>query len=242
MTLALILGLWALLAPTSPSYPSFAQTQTSQQAPDANSQQTPQKEQQKPPKEAKPQEKPEQHEPPAESKPQEPGEAQPQAQPPQEQTEQPAPAPTNPAPAQQTPEAAPEKPAPEEKPAQAPPARKGKRKKPAPKKDPSPANSEPKKVVVRNGGAPEPTSQLTPGMSRSQASRSRQTIVQLLASTEENLKRTSGRSLTQNEQAMVDQIRAFITQAHAALKVGDLQRGHNLAMKAHLLSDDLLRR
>jgi hypothetical protein len=240
MTLALILGLWALLAPTSPSYPSFAQAQTSQQAPDANSQQTPAKEQQQPPQETKPQEKPEQQQPPAESKPQEPSEAQPQAQPPQRQPEQPAPTPTNPAPAQQTPEAAPEKP-PEEKPAAAPPARKGKRKKSATKKDPPQANSEPKKVVVRNGGAPEPTSQLTPGMSRDQASRSRQTIVRLLASTEENLKRTSGRSLTQNQQAMVDQIRAFITQAHAALKVGDLQRGHNLAVKAHLLSDDLLR-
>jgi hypothetical protein len=108
--------------------------------------------------------------------------------------------------------------------------------------DPSLPNSEPKKVVVRNGGAPEPTNQLIPGQSRDQASHSRQTIVQLLASTEENLKRASGRSLTQNEQAMVDQIRAFIAQANAALKVGDLQRGHNLAMKARLLSDDLLRR
>jgi len=233
MTLAVILGLWALLGPSSLSYPYFPQTQPSQQAPDASSQQTP-------PKDTKPQEKPEQQQQPAETKPQEPGETQQQAQPAQEQPQQSAPPPTNPAPTQQPPEAVPEKSVPEVKPSPKPPARKNKRKTAA-KKDP-PANSEPKKVVVRNGGAPEPTSQLTPGMSRDQVSHSRQTITQLLASTEENLKRTTGRSLTANEQAIVDQIRAFITQANAALKAGDLQRGHNLAMKARLLSDDLLRR
>ncbi|HYL15213.1 MAG TPA: hypothetical protein VEV41_19400 [Terriglobales bacterium] len=93
---------------------------------------------------------------------------------------------------------------------------------------------------MRNGGTSEPTSQLTPGVSGDQATHSRQTITQLLASTEENLKRTAGRTLTPNEQAMVEQIRTFMSQADAALKVGDLQRGHNLATKAHLLSDDLL--
>jgi len=242
MILAFILGLWALLGPSSPTHSYFPQTPTSQQTPDPNSGQTAPKQQEPSPKDRQPQEKPEQQPPPPEGKPPEPGETQPQAQPPQEQPQQPTPppAPANPAPAQ-PPQAVPEKPAPEVEPSRKPPARKGRGTKAATtKKDPPPANSEPKKVVVRNGGAPEPSGQLAPGMSRDEASRSRQSINQLLASTEENLKRTRGRSLTANERAMVEQIRAFITQAHAALKVGDLQRGHNLAMKAHLLSDDLV--
>jgi hypothetical protein len=239
MTLAFILGLSVLLGTSSPTCSCFVETQTSPATPAANSQRTAAKPQEPSPKDTQPEDKGEQQPPPAESRPQEPGETRPQVQPPQEPPPQPAPpAQANPAP---TPQAVPKKPAPEVKPSAESPAQKAKRKKAGTRKDPPPANSEPRKIVVRDGGVPEPTGQLTPGMSRDQASRSRQTISQLLASTEENLKRTSGRSLNPNEKATVDQIRSFVTQANAALKAGDLQRGHNLAMKAHLLSDDLVR-
>jgi hypothetical protein len=78
-------------------------------------------------------------------------------------------------------------------------------------------------------------------MSQDQARRSRQTTDQLLSSSQENLKRASARTLNSSQQATVEQIKVFIDQANAALKVGDFQRGHNFAMKAHALSEDLLK-
>lgn len=101
--------------------------------------------------------------------------------------------------------------------------------------------SGPRKTVVRDGGTSEPTSQLAPGMSQDQAKRSQQTTNQLLSSSQENLKRASARTLTSGQQATLEQVKVFIEQANAALKVGDFQRGHNFAMKAHALSEDLLK-
>jgi hypothetical protein len=40
---------------------------------------------------------------------------------------------------------------------------------------------------------------------------------------------------------MVTQIRNYVQQAKAAENAGDLQRARNLAFKAQLLSDDVLR-
>jgi hypothetical protein len=116
------------------------------------------------------------------------------------------------------------------------PAPKGKR-----KKMPAKPTSGPKKIVVRDGGTAEPTTQLTPGMPHDQVTHSRQTTTWLLSSTQDNLKRASARLLNTSQQATVQQIKLFVDQANAAMKQGDFQRGHNLAMKAHLLSDDLLK-
>ncbi|MBV9483726.1 MAG: hypothetical protein JO249_23680, partial [Acidobacteria bacterium] len=44
-----------------------------------------------------------------------------------------------------------------------------------------------------------------------------------------------------NEEETVSQVKLFIEQANEAMKAGDLDRGHNLAMKAHLLSEDLVK-
>ncbi len=99
----------------------------------------------------------------------------------------------------------------------------------------------PKKVVVHNGGTAEPTTVLAPGMTEEQASNRRQNINQLLVSTDDNLKRISGRQLNSSQQATLDQIRAYMQQAKSAADSGDLERGHNLATKAHLLADDLLK-
>lgn len=109
------------------------------------------------------------------------------------------------------------------------------------KKAPPKTSSGPKKIVVRDGGTGEPNTQLTPGMPYDQATLSRQTTSWLLSSTEANLKRASARALSSNQQATVQQIKMFMDQASAAMKDGEFQRGHNLAMKAHLLSDDLLK-
>jgi len=114
----------------------------------------------------------------------------------------------------------------------------------APKKHTGKRKSKPSnglhKVVVREGSTPETPAQLSPELSAEQASHQKQNADQLLASTETNLQRISGPSLNANQQAMVEQIRKFMEQARTAISAGDLQRGHNLALKAHLLSDELV--
>ena len=47
--------------------------------------------------------------------------------------------------------------------------------------------------------------------------------------------------LSNDEQNTVSQIRSYIVQARSALKDQDLERAHNLALKAHQLADVLLR-
>jgi hypothetical protein len=100
----------------------------------------------------------------------------------------------------------------------------------------------PRKIVVREGGAAETQVQLSAGMPAEQASHQRQTTDQLLSSTEANLRRISNRPLQDEQKAMVTQIRRYIEEAQAAIKAGDVTRGRNLALKAHLLSDELVPR
>lgn len=169
---------------------------------------------------------------------------QPEAKPPEQAPQMPASSPNeNPAPAQPQ----------ESKPAEvAPPGQKQKATrvaKPASKKSrkkktrkkTNGQSSKPKKVIVRNGGTAETISQLAPDMSTSDASNARDTTNQLLTTTEANLQRASTRQLNQAQLATVEQIRMFMGQSNAAIKAGDLQRGHNLAMKALLLSNDLVK-
>jgi hypothetical protein len=97
----------------------------------------------------------------------------------------------------------------------------------------------PPKKVVRNGGSVEPTVQLTGGTTAEQAVHQRSTE-QLTAATQENLKKIAGRQLNPNQQEMVSQIKQFMAQSKTAVAAGDLGRGHDLALKAHLLSDELV--
>jgi GH24 family phage-related lysozyme (muramidase) len=93
--------------------------------------------------------------------------------------------------------------------------------------------------VVREGGADEPTAQLSPGMTQEQASHQRQRTEQLLDATENNLRQLAGRSLNQNQQDTIAQIHNYMAGARSALKDGDPQRARTLAFKARLLSDEL---
>jgi len=101
------------------------------------------------------------------------------------------------------------------------------------------AAAAPEKKVVRNGGTADPVVQLAPGMSEEQASSQRQSTSELLSATDANLKQISSRQLNSTQQDSVSQIRKYIEQAKAAEKAGDVQRAHNLASKAVMLSDDL---
>lgn len=97
-----------------------------------------------------------------------------------------------------------------------------------------------KKTVVRKGSTSDPTAVLTPGAT-TETNYSRQTTADLLAATDANLKQAKSRSLNPNQVETVNQIQLFVERAHAAMKEGDLDRGHNLALKANLLSDDLVK-
>jgi hypothetical protein len=97
----------------------------------------------------------------------------------------------------------------------------------------------PRKVVVREGGAKEPTAQIVPGMSPAEATRQRQNAERLLGSTDERLKQLAGRTLNAHQQETVGQIRNYTDGARLALKEGDVQRASTLAQKAHLLAEDL---
>jgi hypothetical protein len=83
--------------------------------------------------------------------------------------------------------------------------------------------------------------EIVPGLAPKEADQQRQHAMQLLASTEENLKRLASRTLDSRQQETVAQIHNYTNGARSALKDGDTQRAHTLALKAHLLADDLLK-
>jgi tRNA C32,U32 (ribose-2'-O)-methylase TrmJ len=92
--------------------------------------------------------------------------------------------------------------------------------------------------VVQEGGE-TPSGQISTGGNNH--SESRQNVEQLLQSTDSNL-RSISRPLNDEERAMVEQIRNYMAQARVASTDGDLTRANNLALKAHLLSDELVKR
>lgn len=101
--------------------------------------------------------------------------------------------------------------------------------------------SNPNKRVVRNGSTTDPIVQISPSLTAEQASHQRQSTTQLLATTDANLKKISGRQLNPSQQDMVNQIHKYMEQAKTAEDAGDLARARNLAIKARLLSDELLK-
>jgi hypothetical protein len=104
-----------------------------------------------------------------------------------------------------------------------------------------PPSAGPTKVIVRNGSTPDPTAQLSPSLTQGQASHQRQNTTRLLAATDANLTKISSRQLSSTQQDMVNQIRKYMEQAKAADATGDLQRAHNLALKAQQLSNELVK-
>jgi outer membrane biosynthesis protein TonB len=122
---------------------------------------------------------------------------------------------------------------------QSPAKHKRKKRKPATSQ---PTATQPSKVIVRNGGAKETSPQIAPAMSKDYELHQRATTTQLLAATDVNVKKISGRQLPQAQQSVLDQIHTYVLQAKAASDAGDLERAHTLALKARLLSDDLARR
>ncbi len=118
-----------------------------------------------------------------------------------------------------------------------------KKKKPVAKKATAPADDDtPPKRVIRNGSTPEPSVQISPSMPQQQADTQQQKTNSLLSTAEENLKSISGNQLTDSQEEMVKQIRMFVEQAKTAQSAGDVERANNLAIKAQLLSAELVKK
>jgi len=167
----------------------------------------------------------------------------------QQAPQQPVPATTQPQPEQTAPTpTTQEQPPSPEKPSPSKPARSNRRH-PATstsKKPPTPTPAPPAAANPPSNAAKTPSSpdsevgQISPDMSRTAAAQAQQSTTQLLDATEQNL-RNLNRTLSNDEQNAVSQIRSYIVQARNALKNQELELAHNLALKAHQLSDGLLR-
>ncbi len=103
------------------------------------------------------------------------------------------------------------------------------------------AEKPPRTVVPEGGGQPSPNVQLSASLPHDAAIHQKLSTAQLLEATEYNLKSIT-RRLNGDEQAMVQHIRSYMQQSRDAGKDGDNERAYNLAMKAHLLSDELVKR
>ncbi|MGA9527911.1 MAG: hypothetical protein WBS24_07345 [Terriglobales bacterium] len=126
----------------------------------------------------------------------------------------------------------------------APPARAKPPAKPRPKRSPPHASASdlaPKKVVVRRGGASEPSAQIVTGMTPQEALARQQEAEKALDAADESLKRVLGRPLDAQQEETVSQIHNYIGHARSALKEGDISRGYTLAVKANLLAEDLVK-
>jgi hypothetical protein len=121
-------------------------------------------------------------------------------------------------------------------------------KKPSPaiaaeKPDSEVAKNTPPKTKIIPAEKTEPQTsfgQISPGPTPADATHSQSSTDQLLQGAEANLNSIT-RQLSKDEEAMRTQIREFINQSRKATTENDPARAHNLAVKARLLSDDLVK-
>lgn len=106
---------------------------------------------------------------------------------------------------------------------------------------PPPAPAKTSKLIIQEGNSPNSEGQLAAGVGLNDSSaRAKQTTDQLLQAAQGNLNGIN-RPLSPEEQAMVAQIKDYMTQARKATDDSDTVRAHNLALKAYLLSDELVK-
>jgi hypothetical protein len=103
------------------------------------------------------------------------------------------------------------------------------------------ARNTPPKKVIQEPAKPDtpPVGQISPGPTPA-STRDQASTEQLLQSAESNLNGIK-RQLSPEEENMRAQIREFINQSHKATSENDPARAHTLAVKARLLSDDLVK-
>ena len=86
-----------------------------------------------------------------------------------------------------------------------------------------------------------PDTAIAADVSSQQLVRQKQTTADLIDSTEKDLKGLN-HGLSHDEENMLTQIKSYIAQSRSATKDGDFERAYNLAVKAHLLADALLKK
>ncbi len=103
------------------------------------------------------------------------------------------------------------------------------------------AHNNPRKIIPAEPvPTPPQTGQISPGPTPSDAGNSQASTDQLLQGAEANLNGIT-RTLSKDEEAMRAQIREFIKQSRTATTENDPARAHTLAVKARLLSDELVK-
>jgi hypothetical protein len=90
--------------------------------------------------------------------------------------------------------------------------------------------------------APAPNTAVAADVTVDTAFKDKQTTAELLDSAEKIIKGLDDHSLSDDQKAMILQIWSFIAQSRKATIDGDLERALNLAIKAHLLSDALVKK
>ena len=130
----------------------------------------------------------------------------------------------------------------EEPPAKKPPAKR------RPKKPAQPAaNNQNNPTVAVNRPPTNPAAEavtdtaIAADVTSQQVIHQKQTTNELLDSTEKDLKGLN-RGLSHDEEIIVKEIRSYIGQSREATKDGDFERAYNLAVKAHLLTDALIKK
>jgi hypothetical protein len=86
--------------------------------------------------------------------------------------------------------------------------------------------------------APDPA--IAADMTSAQLTRQKQSTAQLLDETEKSISGLKG--LSHDEDEMLAQIRSYVSQSRKATSDGDFERAYNLATKAHLLCDALVKK
>ena len=89
---------------------------------------------------------------------------------------------------------------------------------------------------------PAPNTAIATDVAPAQATHDNQSTAQLLDSAEKTIKGLDDHSLSEDQKAMVSQIWSYIAQSRKATIDGDLERALNLATKAHLLSEALVKK
>ena len=92
-----------------------------------------------------------------------------------------------------------------------------------------------------NPAEPPADTAISADVSNAQLTHQKQTTAQLLDDTEKTLNGLN-RTLSHDEEGIVVQIRSYVAQSRKATTDGDFERAYNLATKAHLLSDALVKK
>jgi len=97
------------------------------------------------------------------------------------------------------------------------------------------------KVIVPEGSVSDPTNQISTTMPSAKESETKLNTEHSLQATENDLKGISW-TPSMDQRTMMDQIKTYITQSRTANSEGDILRASNLAQKARLLCDELLKK